>query len=408
MKAKNIFQILAILLFLAPALAITDFVEIKDYIIDYSYDIPEAGDKFTLKVTVTNDDNNQKENLKLELDLEAPLDNIGDDDWDIGTLDSEETVTKHFRLEVDNDASNDDYEIEFTFEDKDDKWDDFFTIEVESINPELVISDITSDPTTIIADREDIKLIINLQNTGDGDANYVRANLNLPNGFSNSNSFSDISYLGTINAGENKEAVFYIDSEETLNSELHSASINLDYQDENGDTRTETLNFNLPTKGIPQFSIESIITDPLQVSQGATVDLKVNIKNKGTEEAKETSVKVFEKTDYPFSFSEKTNFIGNMQPKETATALFEFEVEKDARPKIYLVNIQIRTVSRDNVLVTEETIQIQINKKQENSGGLSYLLPLLLLAVLIILIAYVLLTSKKKKTKRLTLPEEPI
>ncbi|MBU2634438.1 MAG: hypothetical protein KJ674_04280 [Nanoarchaeota archaeon] len=395
MKKINLILIFLALLLVFNVNAESDFIELDDYDVFYSYDIPESGDKFTLTVTITNNDDNTKENIDFDLNLEYPFDNVGDDDWSMDVLGVEESKTKHFRIEVSDNALNDDYDIGFNLNDDTDDYDDFFTIEVKSIIPELVIGAIRSDPSNIVADREDIKLMIDIQNIGGGDAKFVRANLILPDGFSNSNSFSDISNLGTISEGETIEAVFYVDTNQNLNLNSYGAVIELEYKDENNDNKVDMLDFDLPVKGIPQFLILNVITEPSDVFSGDTVKLKLNLKNIGSEEAKETSVKVFEKTDYPFSFTEKTNFIGNVKPGAIGEALFEFEVEKNADVKTYLVNVQIRTVSGDNVLVTEETIPIIISEEEDINNPANLKLFMLVFAFIVVVLMIILLIKRR-------------
>jgi len=402
MKIKNLIIIFAFLFLISFVSAesdsdsIEDFIELDDYIIDYSYDIPEAGDKFSLTVTLTNNGNSDKNNVIFEINDNTPFDIIGDDKWTIGTLTQDEEVTKNFRFEVDDDAFNDDYELEFNLDDSEDDYEDYFTIEVESNLPELVIGDLRSEPITIIPDKEDIKFTIDLQNIGDGDAKFVRATLTLPNGFSNSNSFSDIANLGTIVQGETKEAIFYIDTDENLNSDSYQTSLLVEYKDENNNQKTETLYFNIPVKGIPQFKIQSVISQPSQLFAGETVNLKIKVKNIGQEEAKETSIKVFEKTDFPFSFEEKTNYIGNIASDSSGTATFEMEVEKDALSKIYLLNIQIRTISEGNVIVTEETISLEVTEETKESFNIVGFAPYILLMLIVLVVVLLILISIRR------------
>jgi len=381
---------------ISPVSAVTDFIDIDDYIIDYSYDESDAvsGERFTITVTVTNEDNELRENIQLEFKEESPFEFVGDDDWSIGTLEPDESETKKFRLEVDEDAETDEYGLEFTLEDNNDDYEDFLEIEVKSDNVELIIGDLQSDPGTILPDMEDVKITVEIQNVGDGDAKFVRAKLILPSGFKPSNSFSDITNLGTIKEGESKEAVFYINTNEDLESSLNLAYIELEYKND-GHDKKEQLDFELPVHGIPQFSVSGILTNPDVIMQGGYVTLQIELTNIGEKEGKDISVKVFEKSDQPFEFEEKTNFVGTLAPGATGTAIFKFDVEKNGSPSTYLLNIQIRTVSDGNVLVSEETIPVTVEKSERNP--MKILVFSLLGGTVILVILMVWIMTKKRK-----------
>jgi len=374
--------------------ATSNFVNLGEYDMEYTYNEAVAGDRFTLTVTITNQDNENKSDVRFEFDEKDPFEFVGDDDWNIGELSEGESVTKNFRIEIDEDADSDDYELEFTLEDSKKDYDDAFEIEVKSDKAEFIIGNLQSDPTTILPDMKDIKLTVEIQNTGDVDAKYVKAKLELPKGFSPSNSYSDISNLGTIKAGETKEAIFYINTEKTLNPDLYNAKINLDY--ENGrDKKSKDLEIDLPVQGIPQFSINDIKTEPTKITQGDSVILKIKIKNIGEKEGKDTSIKVFEKSDQPFEFNEKTNYVGTLESGETGTAVFKFEVDKDAIPENYLLNIQIRTIYRGEVLVSEETIPIRVYEYERTAEDYLKIGGLVAGGILVILISLLIYKNRK-------------
>jgi len=400
MEKQNIKTIFGIFLFgillissINMASATSDFINLGEYDIEYTYDEAVAGDRFALTVTITNQDNENKENIRFEFDEKDPFEFVRDDNWGIGTLNTGESVSKNFRIEVDEDANSGDYEIEFELTDSEDDYDDIFDIEVISNSAELLIGTIKSEPTTILPDMKDVKLTVSIENTGDKDAKYVKGKLVLPQGFTASNSYSDIVNLGTIQAGETKEAIFYIDTDKTLTSDLYFAHIDLRYENDN-DEHAEKLEIDLPVQGIPQFLVTNIKTDPTKVTQKSTATIKIELKNIGEKEGKDTSIKVFEKSDQPFEFDEKTYYIGTLSSEDTGTAVFTFKVDGDATPNNYLLNIQIRTVYDNEVLVSEETISLQV---YEYERTLKDYLKIVGLIAVIILVIFVLKKVLKKK-----------
>ena len=167
----------------------------------------------------------------------------------------------------------------------------------------------------------------------------------------------------------------------------------------------------MPVQGIPQFSISNIKTEPTKVTQGSSVILKINLKNIGEKEGKDTSIKVFEKSDQPFEFKEKTNYIGTLKSGEIGTSVFKFNVEGDAIPTKYLLNIQVRTVYDGKVLVSEETIPISVYGKEGGitnimtgavigANGVEVVLLGLLIPLVLVLLFLIIVLKKSKKRDR--------
>lgn len=368
--------------------AVTETVVMKDYIVDFEYDDADvkSGETFRLAATVTNDAGETRSNIEISLDPDSPFDTVGDDSKLLGSLDDGETKTVSFRVEVDEDATSGDYALDFKIEDNEDDDSDEFDISVESDKANLIIGDVASLPTIIAPDLDDVKLTLTIENTDDEDAEFVRAKLVLPRGFSPSGSYSDVANLGTISGKSSKDVDFFIDSAEDVESGLHKGTLELEYE-ENGDPRSKTLEFDLPVKGRPQFEVTRTSTTPSLITEKVNGELRITVENIGEEKAEETSVRVFENSDQPFNFEEKTNFIGDLMPHESGTATLKFNVDSGATEKTYLVRMQIRTVNNGNVLVEEMSVPVKVSAS-EGSNWMYYVIgfSVLLLIVLVVLI----------------------
>lgn len=400
MNKKAVFSIilatLVIALFIGKVSAITESLELGDYVIDFEYDEEdvEAGETFRIEATITNEGDETKEEVLIELELDDPFDEIGDREKSIGTLEIDESKTVSFRVDVDSDTDEDFYPFEFRIEDSKDDDSDEFDIEVKSNEADLVIGNIQSLPTVISPDVEDIKLTLTIDNIGDQDAESIRARLILPQGFTPSGSFSDIANLGTIPSNSNKEVVFFIDSDEFLSSGRYQARLELSYEND-GNSDIETLEFELPVKGRPQFLIEQVSVSPKPLFPGSEGKLRISIRNVGEEEGQETSIRVFENSDQPFSYNEKTNFIGNLDITESGTGIISFDVDSGDVANNYIVRVQIRTLSEGNVIVEEHSVNIKVSEPEEK-GNLPYVLAGSTVVMLVFL--FVLYRVKRKRT----------
>ncbi|MFH1802611.1 MAG: MMPL family transporter [archaeon] len=365
---KKMAFLLGFIILAANVGAITETVVMKDYVVDFEYDEADvkAGETFRLTATVANEAGETRSDIELFLELDSPFDNVGDDSKSLGVLEDGEEKAVSFRIEVDEDAGSDDYTIDFEIKDNEDKDSDEFSVSVESNRAELIIGNVESLPTTISPDLEDVKLTLTIENTEDEDADFVRAKLILPEGFTPSGSYSDSANLGRVAAGESKDVDFFVDTSERVSSGVHKGILELTY-DEGGDSRIVALEFDLPVKGRSQFQIIRSNTGPATISENDAVELRIIVENVGEEEGKETSVRVFENSDQPFSFDEKTNFIGDLLPGESGTATLKFTVDSGAVEKTYLVRVQTRTVDNGNVLVEEMTVPVRVSAPQETN-----------------------------------------
>ena len=367
-------------------LALEETVFIDDYEVLFSYHGAEEGDEFSLSVTIKNMGNKEKEDVLFEIDADDPFDVDSDDEWFVGNILEDEEETKTFRIDVDSDVSEGEYDLEFTLEDSEDDYNEEVEIEVESDNADLIIGDIVSSPLILMPDLEDVKLEITLENLGGGDATFVRGRLILPEGLSPSSSYSDSVSLGSIGSKDNKVATFFVDIDEEIKSDVLTGTLELEYKSDVKDMKS-SLNFDLPVKGRPQFDIVSSYTEGNIVSEG-NGKLRVNVQNIGEEKGEEVSVRVFENSDHPFDFDEKTNFIGNLDKGEAGVAIFSFDVDSGADSNEYVVKVQIRAINRGNVLVSEDSLSIRVAeaKKRNYSFMVLIILPIVLMIVLVMLI----------------------
>ena len=106
-------------------------------------------------------------------------------------------------------------------------------------------------------------------------------------------------------------------------------------------------------------------------------------------------MRVFENADLPLEFDEKTDFVGTLKKGEDGVAIFNFDVDNSADAKTYNIKVQVRTVNRNNVLVSEYTVPLTIGEKE--GGPIGLMLGLIVLIVLVIIIIIVLSIARKKR-----------
>jgi len=374
------------------ASAYSDSVYIEDYDLSVEYDSAVAGDIFNLTISVVNDANSAR-NLTLKFYPDDPFDFITDKKWSFH-LESGETATKKFRIKVDEDAEKKTYDLEFNLDDGEDDWDDSFDIKVLSGSAEFSLRGIVFSPSKIYPDSKDVKLEVTIRNKGDKNAEDLVAKIILPKGFTPSNSYSDIVYLGDFDAGESETLTFYFDVSNTLSEKKYMAEINLKYEVE-GDDEESTFDLNIPVFGIPQFEITDVKVMSEEISQGSNAKIKLSVQNVGSEDAKDVSLKVYERSDRPFEFKEKSVYVGSLKSGEIGYAVFEFGVDSNAEPINYLLDFQVRSVDGDSVIVDDLTTSIKVSEKNFNIQ--SYFISVILGGIFVLLLSILIFVLKRGK-----------
>jgi hypothetical protein len=291
---------------------------------------------------------------------------------EIGMLSMNDFALFDFRLRVDEDAIDGRNTLKVEYRDGIDvAWSEAeLSLEVESDRVDFEIADIDSVPLRLKPGDEDAKITVEIQNIGDGDAECVKSRLTLPEGFSASDSYSDIANLGTVAADASSPAIFYIDVDESVQPGEHIATITLDYMDKDSDEyKEEILDLRIPVKETPLFEIISSEITPGTLTVGDMVTLTMRIKNTGSEEAESVRVRAMLKSEQPLDFSNGNAFdyVGDLEIGEIGEAVLEFEVENDAALKTYLLDIEIRCVEDEDVHLFDKKVPVAVaNAKQSN------------------------------------------
>jgi hypothetical protein len=364
-------------------------LEIDNYLLEYNYDNPTAGNTFSLNVNLTNLKNSPV-NLTLELDDSSPFDISGQKEW-ATNFSANEEKTNRFVIEVDDDAENKRYDLEFNLDDEQDDWDNYFLVRVVSDSAELNLGEITSIPKKITPGLNEVELKINIKNSGEYDAEDLIVKLELPEGFIASSSYSTIAHIGDLDSGDSKIVSFYFDVEEKLDNLEAQAVLILEYNTD-GEEEIQKLDVNIPVFAIPQFEILSLEKLTGEIYPGTKSKIKIAIKNTAQEKANDVSLRVYERSDQPFEFVEKSSYIGSLNSNEVGYAVFEFETTNKAAPLKYVLDFQVRAVDGENVIVKDLSSSMEVKKKEFN---LTNYLGYILLGIIVLVIGIFYLKKRR-------------
>jgi hypothetical protein len=310
--------------------------------------------------------------------------------WEIENLNSSQSISKNFVIYIDK-AESKKYFIDFNLKDDEYDWDEKFEIKVSTNSPEFSLGTISSSPSKMAPGQTNVALSITIKNTGDYNAEDVVAILDLPSGFTPSGSYSNEVHTGDINSGTTKTLVFYFDIDKEIKQQNYTSTLNLNYKNDGEDEKKE-LEIPLIIFSTPRFEITKV-EELSNLYPGSKSKIKIYLKNTG-KDAKDVTLRVYQRNDQPFEFTEKSVYVGSLKSNEIGYGIFEFTIDKNADPMKYYLNFQVRSIDGQDVIVDDVTSSINILKKEINVGMYLFY-GIILLIVLIVLVVFL----KKRKIK---------
>lgn len=405
---KKIVLIMFLVALIVPfVMADSDYAKTKATFLNQDPDPAEPGQYVELRWKVEKLGNNLIEDLQYKLELEYPFSlDKGDDglrdlgDWK-GNSDEDEFYTLYYKVKVADDALEDTYKIKLkSTHGLSSPWqsEDFDIRVGNKEKAKFVVGSITTSPLKLTPDLDQAELNINLENIGDGDAENAKFELELPKGFEASYSYSDRDVLGTVEAGKSKTATFYVDVDDKVKGGDYQAKAKILYKDKNDEDdeyKLLTLPFTIHLKEAPRFEITKVDVVSGEIYPGSPVEVKLTVKNIGGEEGNAVSIRAFKESSQPFDFDEKSDYIGKLAAGETGEAVVKLNVDKDATPKDYLLDLEIRSIDGSEVVIDNKQFMLNIAEGKEKSGLPSWIVPLII-AMVFALAGYYFGKNKKK------------
>ncbi len=333
-------------------------------------DPAEAGKYIDMRWQIVNTVGGATQNLGFHLEAGYPfLFEAGDtpDKYlgtSVGTNDKEVYYVLHYKLKVADNALKGTYNVTLGWTTGEGWTKKEFPIYIDPKKPDFVVGALVTSPEKLMADMDEAKLSINIDNIGKDKAENVKVKLLLPAGFKPTYSYSDEDSLGIIEIGSSKTATFYVDIDENVTEGEYGAKLNITYRDENDENnqyRAKTLDLELPIKPAPRLIVESVASTPEKVTPGSKADMLIKVRNAGNEEAQSVSLRVFKDSSQPFEFSEKSDFVGKLEPGETGEAVIRLTVNPAAAAKKYLLDVELRGIDqKENVIIFSRTVPLTV------------------------------------------------
>lgn len=222
----------------------------------------------------------------------------------------------------------------------------------------LGVASVDTDPAKIRSGDDNVKITVKVHNSGEATAKNVKARLITEAPFKPSYSNTNLAYLGKLKAAADQTATFYLDVGETAKPGSYVLPLLLSYEDLRNNKFEVEDKVSIIVEPKPYFELTSSRLVPALPKAGGRALLYLDIKNIGHENGESVDVRVVREAGQPFSFDVRSDFIGTLKPGESGSAVLEFDVDKDALPKEYLLKLIVRatgdTEKGDTNVYTQE------------------------------------------------------
>ena len=353
----------------------------------------QSGEHGDLRLKIVNEGNTEAENLEVELVDQYPFQVKPDrkKNFTLGTLTPGEEYQIPTEVLVAEDSPDGSNDFKLRIRSRDSTRTVNVPVEVQSQDIELNLANLQTSPTSLTPDTEDASMTLQVVNNGEKTAENTEVNIELPENFQEISSFSTRQALGNLAPGEVKTAEFTFDVQEEAEKGTVEVPTEITYSaDDSTNEVTQDVSFNFYLSGKPQFEITDVES---QLETGATgQELRVQVRNKGSEESSTTRIRVLDSSDQPFDYSSSSEYIGSLEPNQTGTAVFRVDTESGAAVKDYLIDFEVKGFKGTEVFVEDTTVKASVTGSSQESS--SPLLPIAAVIALALAAAYYWKRSK--------------
>uniref|UniRef100_A0A7J2TJV4 S-layer protein n=1 Tax=Archaeoglobus fulgidus TaxID=2234 RepID=A0A7J2TJV4_ARCFL len=194
-------------------------------------------------------------------------------------------------------------------------------------------------------------------------------------------------YIGNVRAGEEFKAVFRLRASSEAKDVKYPAEVYVKFKVNDDFAETDAIRIGIDVK--PEIEFE-VIGIP-EIYAGEEKILTFAVKNLGHSEARDATARIIVVS--PFSSADDTAFIGNLKPGEVANASFKISVDRDATPKLYALNLEVKYRAENGEWVISKPTKAVILVKEPK---LNYLVFLMAAIALILGLAYYV---KKRRSR---------
>ena len=189
-------------------------------------------------------------------------------------------------------------------------------------------------------------------------------------------------YLGDLKAGKEKTAVFKVKASSEAKAVPYPAQLKLKYRTMDEYSETNPVEIGISVSPKLEFEIEG---KPV-INAGTEKIVEFQIKNAGSYEVRDATARLT--VVDPFSSTDDTAFIGNLKPGEVSTIKFKLKADREATPKLYALNLEVKYKDPEDEWVISEPVKATIEITPKKVSNLPYIAGGIIIAAIIAALAY--------------------
>lgn len=180
-------------------------------------------------------------------------------------------------------------------------------------------------------------------------------------------------YLGDIKSGEEFSAIFKLKASSEAEATKYPAELYVKFRAGNEYVESDAIKIGIEVK--PE--IEFFVLEKAKIRAGEEAIVTFAIRNNGNAVVRDATARLIIVS--PFSSTDDTAFIGDLNPGEIAKAKFKLSVDRDATPKLYALNLEVKYRAENGEWVISKPSKAIIEVEPPTANYTVYLIVLVLL-----------------------------
>ncbi|MFB6144558.1 MAG: COG1361 S-layer family protein [Candidatus Nanohaloarchaea archaeon] len=215
-----------------------------------------------------------------------------------------------------------------------------FSMPVDNEGVDLTADVVKTQPSVPRPGDDYVQMSLSFTNTGNKPIEEVELRPETPENIESSHSKDEKFFIGRINPGETYSQTYSVNLNEQLEPGTHRIKLKATYEDADGNPYSETLKVPLRVEGRPDLEV---VGGQKVMKAGATKALRVSVRNTGEQDAESVTARVIAERTQPFALEDRSSYIGEIQPGETAEAVLKVSADRSAALKTHQLKIQLRS-----------------------------------------------------------------
>ena len=248
-----------------------------------------------------------------------------------------------------------------------------FSMLVDNEGVDISSNVLLTQPSVPRPGEDYVETQVRFTNTGNKPVEEIDLRPSTPEGIQTSYSSDEKFYINKLIEGESAEKTISFNLKENLEPGLHTVDLSATYEDESGNSYSESLDIPLRVEGRPDLEI---VNSSMQMKAGGTSELRVNVRNTGEQDAESVTARVIAERSQPFNLEDRSNYIGEIESGETSQAVMKISADRNAASKQHQLKIQFRangdSEEGDNSVYTF-TEQTEIELKERTQSPLIFI-----------------------------------